>query len=402
MNFVAYPIKNFAEEKVLAVDIFLSLPKNKKYIKLRSAGDRMDLDFIEKLSGRGVAQLFVNCDPSTDHSVLKLFIEENIAVAAVDSSVVEKPVTTPTLQAFAAPESIAAEEGAVSSISPPQEERIENETISGEIEAPLPELSFSKEASSLQELSFSPDAAQEEEEFKIDGSIESKKEEELRFGKEEPKVSSETFVLRASQEAENEEDQVFRSENPSSEPQKPMELNLASNESFEESKTENQVQKLSRISANKTSMAPNLAPQIAFGLGYTNIDFLTEIALAATLHFREEEGSFPSLPPEISILRQSMQDEQESKFKDDAKDVIHFLETYLSDPDCTQLKGEIVPVCLERTLQKLLETQKLNDLWNVGLWSSTLSTTLSMESYSTCSKAAAKASKLIRDADSAI
>jgi hypothetical protein len=168
-------------------------------------------------------------------------------------------------------------------------------------------------------------------------------------------------------------------------------------EKHEEEETE-----LMRSSSSRDLPATvaRLAAYLGHSLGYTNVDFLADLACNAVLHFNQKEGASldTSQLPALSKLLLSNEEVKPSILTEDTKAVVLFLDAYIEDEECDRSQKDFVKKVFDRAVAELSKSESGPSIWNVKKWESFVRRGPTVDSHSICMRAAAKAQKIARAA----
>lgn len=148
---------------------------------------------------------------------------------------------------------------------------------------------------------------------------------------------------------------------------------------------------------NLPQQASKFASYLAHSLGYSDLNYLTDIATLAAIRLSEEQlpaNAKTKLPP----LASQVMDQVESldPVLQDTKEVISVLEKYFTHPDCDRTQKEITSRTFKIVLEEMQDTEAAPSFWNITCWEQYLENGLGFEAHSLCSKASANAIRLIK------
>jgi hypothetical protein len=143
-----------------------------------------------------------------------------------------------------------------------------------------------------------------------------------------------------------------------------------------------------------------LAAYLGHSLGYTNVDFLADLACGAIAHFAKKEGEEldESLLPSFSRRVVSSEDSPLDETIADSKEILRFLDVYIEDKECDRSHKDLMKRVFDRTLHELSERDDGPSSLTKKKWSSFAERGPTMDSHSLCTRASAKAVKAARSA----
>lgn len=155
----------------------------------------------------------------------------------------------------------------------------------------------------------------------------------------------------------------------------------------------------SATSRDLPATVSRLAAYLGHSLGYTNVDFLADLACGAIAHFAKKEGEalnedlLPSFTKRI-ISTDSAHDEATS----DSREILQFLDAYIDDKECDRSHKDLMKRIFDRTVQDFSEKDDGPSPWSLKKWTSFVDRGPTMDSHSICTRASAKAVKSARSA----
>lgn len=142
-----------------------------------------------------------------------------------------------------------------------------------------------------------------------------------------------------------------------------------------------------------------LAAYLGHSMGYTNVDFLSDLGITAIAQFEKKNGKDISgieMPP---FTMKVLSDEATGSTIDEVRSILSFLDVYIADPDCDYSQRDLVKKIFDNTIVQLNDLESRPDPWSVEKWRLFVDRGPSMDSHSVCTRAAAKAVKYVRTVD---
>lgn len=169
---------------------------------------------------------------------------------------------------------------------------------------------------------------------------------------------------------------------------------------LEEQENEAEVE-LSRSATSRDLPATvsRLAAYLGHSLGYTNVDFLADLACGAIAHFAKKEGETLNedlLPPFTKRIISA--DTSPDDTISDSRDILQFLDVYIGDKECDRSHKDLMKRVFDRTMKEFSEREDGPSPWSLKKWSSFAGRGPTMDSHSICTRASAKAVKCARSA----
>jgi hypothetical protein len=146
------------------------------------------------------------------------------------------------------------------------------------------------------------------------------------------------------------------------------------------------------------SAISSLATQLAYGIGYSDPNFLSDVAISALVYFAKLDGSEVKADSSLPSLTLAILDNKEAGNLAiaDSKQILFFLERYLSNPDCDKLSKEISPNVLTKTEMSFATDGETLNPWNMARWQQFVKKGVGLSTMSLCSQASVRALKQIR------
>jgi hypothetical protein len=155
----------------------------------------------------------------------------------------------------------------------------------------------------------------------------------------------------------------------------------------------------SATSRDLPATVSRLAAYLGHSLGYTNVDFLADLACSAIAHFAKKEGEILNedlLPPFTKRIISS--DASPDEAISDSREILQFLDAYIDDKECDRSHKDLMKRVFDRTMQEFSEREDGPSPWSLRKWSSFVDRGPTMDSHSICTRASAKAVKFARSA----
>jgi hypothetical protein len=155
----------------------------------------------------------------------------------------------------------------------------------------------------------------------------------------------------------------------------------------------------SATSRDLPATVSRLAAYLGHSLGYTNVDFLADLACGAIAHFAKKEGEALNedlLPPFAKRIISS--DASPNDAINDSRDILQFLDAYIDDKECDRSHKDLMKRVFDRTVKGFSEKDEGPSTWSLRKWSSFAERGPTMDSHSICTRASAKAVKCARSA----
>lgn len=149
------------------------------------------------------------------------------------------------------------------------------------------------------------------------------------------------------------------------------------------------------------STVSRLATYLGHSLGYTNVDFLADLACGAILHFARKDGQEFDQTQLPTLSKKLFFDSPVTVSQDvidDSRDIMLFLDAYLNDKECDRSHRDLIKKIFDRTAEGFGEKEDGPSPWNLKKWSAFVNRGSTMDSHSICTRAAAKALKTARSA----
>jgi hypothetical protein len=448
------PISRFHPDKVMAFGVYISLPLNRKTIRIANAGDELTEPFLSRVKEKGFTHLEVdwNQEKGSDPESYPLYSaldQAESASAEMSEPIPKRAISTaePVDEAVRLRQSIQPDQKdiRIAGTSAPLETesvvggRIEDKTsetiVPGLTEGNEQKFSFSQNSGALEdstnlgknseqnevELLSIPAVSSEDPSAKEPLSIQgaalvlaadpeqqrppSQENEELVLAGAESRAFSVERIKGGAREKEEE----FRFNHNDDEDPAPMwALRKGSDTEAvrlrcksDDDNDEESAYRISRAESSRDLPATisRLAAHLGAFLGYSSLEFLTDLSLSALVHFARNNGA-KIKEEELPKLVKSALFEQSSpdSLSEDVKDILLVLDRYINDPDCDWSQRDLAKKIISRTLGSLEEEVESVSLDNLVRWKALALTSPSMETFNLCNRAAFQAMKASRQA----
>lgn len=141
------------------------------------------------------------------------------------------------------------------------------------------------------------------------------------------------------------------------------------------------------------STAARLATQLGHALGYVNLNYLSELALSAILHFSSVKESKGLEKIELFNQINDPNKEHTNPVIQDSIEIMWMIDQYINDPDCDRVNKDFEPNVFDSALQSLLKSKNNLNIWNATKWKQFIEMEPNVETHSLCSKACSIAFK---------
>jgi hypothetical protein len=142
-----------------------------------------------------------------------------------------------------------------------------------------------------------------------------------------------------------------------------------------------------------------LVAYLASSIGYTNLDFLTDLGFGAIVQFQQRMGADIKTTSLTGFAQRALapNQSQPNSLIDDYLQILKFMEIYTTDPLIDFKEREFSKRIFERALEKTKNSTASPDPISLTRWVNFLEKGPTLEIHSLCSKASAKAVKAARD-----
>jgi hypothetical protein len=155
----------------------------------------------------------------------------------------------------------------------------------------------------------------------------------------------------------------------------------------------------SATSRDLPATVSRLAAYLGHSLGYTDVDFLADLACGVVIHFAKKEGenvNEAELPPLAKFIISP--DDSYDSVAEDSQDILTFLDAYIDDWECDRSQKDLVKKVFDRTVKEFIGKEEGPSPYSLSKWSSFLEHGPTMDSHSIVTRAAAKGVKSARSA----